>query len=97
MGFVEKSADEIVPHTQCRLGKWYYEGEGKRNFSRSPAFQELEAPHRDVHEAAIESVRLYRSGSPDDRARLESEVERMEKASLKVIQVLESLSGTVKG
>jgi DNA-binding FrmR family transcriptional regulator len=96
MGFVEKSADEIVPHTQCRLGKWYYEGEGKRTFSRLPAFQELEAPHREVHQAAIESVRLYRSGGTEDRARLESEVERMEKASLKVIQVLENLSGKSK-
>ena len=93
MGFVDKKTEDIVPHTQCRLGKWYYEGEGKRNFSRLSAFQDLDAPHREVHEAAIESVRLYRSGnSPEERLRLESEVERMEKASLKVIQILENLS-----
>ncbi len=36
-------------HINCRLGKWYYEGEGKQSFGHVPAYQGLESCHRDVH------------------------------------------------
>ncbi len=38
-------------HHQCRLGKWYYEGEGRDSFSHTTAFKALEAPHAQVHDA----------------------------------------------
>ncbi len=40
---------EFVNHHNCRLGKWYYEGDGKEYFSRSNAYKELENPHSVVH------------------------------------------------
>ncbi len=32
-------------HTLCRLGKWYYEDDGKHCFSQLPGYTEIEAPH----------------------------------------------------
>lgn len=38
-----------VDHYSCRLGKWYYEGEGKAHFSHVPAYKGLEQHHANVH------------------------------------------------
>ena len=40
---------QYVDYHNCRLGKWYYEGEGKENFSHCPSFGALEEPHSRVH------------------------------------------------
>jgi hypothetical protein len=42
---------EFVDHRHCRLGKWYYEGDGQTSFSRTYSFPNLERPHEQVHEA----------------------------------------------
>jgi len=39
----------FVDHHSCRLGKWYYQGEGKENFSSSSHYRALETPHAIVH------------------------------------------------
>lgn len=38
-----------VNHFNCRLGQWYYEGEGNAYFSHLPAFVNLEKYHEAVH------------------------------------------------
>ncbi len=48
--------DDFADHTRCRLGKWYYEGEGHSCFSRLAGFRELEKPHRAVHRHALEAL-----------------------------------------
>ncbi len=40
---------KFVDHHNCRLGKWYYEGDGKDNFSKTPSYSKLENPHAMVH------------------------------------------------
>lgn len=56
-----EEADAIqVSHTNCRLGKWYYEGTGKSTFSHTYAYRELESFHIDVHknvQLAMEMVK----------------------------------------
>ena len=57
-GHSEKGNGDFASHTACRLGKWYYEGQG-RSFSHLPAYRALEAPHAKVHgsgKLAIESA-----------------------------------------
>ena len=51
-------AFEFVDHHNCRLGKWYEQGDGKRFFAGSDAYQGLEAPHKVVHEQTREVFRL---------------------------------------
>lgn len=38
-----------VNHENCRLGKWYYEGDGARIFSDTLSFKQLENHHKNVH------------------------------------------------
>jgi len=39
----------FVNHKQCRLGKWYFEGEGKKYFSTTQNYTKLDKPHANVH------------------------------------------------
>lgn len=84
-----KSAYEFAEHTQCRLGKWYYEGEGKACFSKLPGYQEIEEPHRRVHQAAIAALKANANG--DDSTVL-AEAQRMEAASMLVLDNLEKMA-----
>ncbi|MDD5053696.1 MAG: methyl-accepting chemotaxis protein [Sulfuricurvum sp.] len=36
-------------HHDCRLGKWYEHGDGKKAFGHTDAYRRLEAPHQIVH------------------------------------------------
>ena len=45
----KKEQFKFVDHHNCRLGKWYYEGDGKENFSKKPSYSRLETPHSIVH------------------------------------------------
>ena len=40
---------KFVDHHNCRLGKWYYEGDGKENFANTKHYSKLESPHATVH------------------------------------------------
>lgn len=41
-----------VDGTSCRFGKWYYEGEGKKNFSSVASYKKVEVPHLTIHTEA---------------------------------------------
>ncbi|HEB91981.1 MAG TPA: hypothetical protein ENI94_00605 [Gammaproteobacteria bacterium] len=41
-----------VDHHNCRLGKWYYGGEGQAYFGATASFQTMESPHAAVHDSA---------------------------------------------
>jgi len=45
----KKEQFKFVDHHNCRLGKWYYEGDGKENFSNCQNYSKLEMPHSVVH------------------------------------------------
>lgn len=52
--FGENDNFKMTDHTQCRLGKWYYEGIGKEQFSFTQGYKALEAPHAKIHSNANE-------------------------------------------
>lgn len=41
-----------VDGTACRFGKWYYEGDGKKNFSSTAAYNKIGSPHLGIHTEA---------------------------------------------
>ncbi len=45
----EKPTFKFVDHHNCRLGKWYYEGEGHNHFSKLNSFSKIESVHSQVH------------------------------------------------
>jgi len=42
---------KFVSHENCRLGKWYEEGEGALYFKHAPIYKHLKEPHAAVHNA----------------------------------------------
>ncbi len=80
---------EIVTHTACRLGKWYYEGDGCEHFSQLPGYREMEGPHMEVHAKGIAALEASAQG---DIERMLSHVQAMETASNRVIDALNRMA-----
>ncbi|WP_430793457.1 CZB domain-containing protein [Azonexus hydrophilus] len=88
LGLSDLKPGELPDETQCRLGRWYYEGEGRAAFSRLPGYREMEAPHKAVHDEARQAVERYRSG---DIAGALAALTRMEDANLTVMAGMERI------
>ncbi len=80
---------DLSDHRHCRLGRWYYEGEGRTCFSRLPEFQAIEAPHRQVHVEGQAVLDAFDSG---DRDAVLRHLAAMEQASAEVQDNLERLA-----
>jgi methyl-accepting chemotaxis protein len=50
-------------HHQCRLGKWYEEGEGKLHFSHTNAYKKMENSHAKVHDIVLNTVTCIQNGT----------------------------------
>lgn len=77
----------VNQHTECRLGKWYYQGEG-RKFAGKDAFRRLEAPHKLVHECGRLALKANLEG---DEEIVTKYIEQMEQASVDVIKYVDAL------
>ncbi|HEX8986504.1 MAG TPA: methyl-accepting chemotaxis protein [Rhodocyclaceae bacterium] len=94
MGLSDKNAEDFASHMACRLGKWYYEGDGKECFSRLPGYRDVEPPHERVHQHGQNAVRLFRSGQFAEGL---VEVGEMERASMEVLGHLETMAKSGEG
>lgn len=65
MGQSQASAADIPDETQCRLGQWYYQGDGESLFGNVDGFRALEIPHREVHRQARAAVGYFHSNEHD--------------------------------
>ena len=86
----------FVSHHDCRLGKWYYEGEGQEFFASSQHYANLERPHEQVH-SSTEAVFAKLSQETDvlDYAALMPVVQAMESASQEVFRGLDQIGNDV--
>ncbi|WP_104743415.1 methyl-accepting chemotaxis protein [Helicobacter cinaedi] len=48
-----------VDHHNCRLGKWYFEGDGKAVFANTQGYKALDAFHAGVHTEAITLAQAF--------------------------------------
>ena len=87
-------AFDFVDHHHCRLGKWYYEGEGKAFFSSSVHYAELERPHAVVHDSTREIFTLL-EGERDYPALMKT-LRVMEEHSMEVFHKLDEIKHSVK-
>jgi len=62
MGLTQSHKNELASHQSCRLGQWYYQGEGKQCFAKLPEYKEVEKPHQQVHEAGKSAVNAIYQG-----------------------------------
>ena len=89
LGITQKRAGDFAGHTACRLGKWYYEGEGHGCFSKLPGYREVEPAHKAFHDSGAKAVECFHAG--DTEAGLEAAM-NMERASLTVLSELERMA-----
>lgn len=89
MGLSQKTATDFSGHTSCRLGKWYYEGEGRDCFSALPGYKETEPPHKLFHQQGIAAVNHYHAGEYEQGIHA---ILEMEKASIAVLSNLERMA-----
>jgi len=88
-GISSETESSFAAHTHCRLGKWYYEGEGKVSYSGLPGYRDMEGPHKRVHEAAFAALQAHGVGDVQGLLRAVAE---MEEASLSVQECLEHMA-----
>lgn len=86
-----KALDTFNSHTMCRLGKWYYEGEGRECFSKLAGYREIEQPHVEVHQHGVEALKFFHAQKFDEAV---NEVEKMEAASMRVLENLEMMASS---
>ena len=81
---------KFVDHHNCRLGKWYYEGDGKENFSNCQNYPRLEMPHATVHNGTHKIFDLMVEENVDMKA-LIAAFEEMENGSDNVFKTLDAI------
>ncbi|ATB68800.1 methyl-accepting chemotaxis protein [Sulfurospirillum diekertiae] len=50
-------------HHQCRLGKWYEHGDGKKAFENVPSYALLASPHQNVHDKIYASLACIKNNN----------------------------------
>ena len=82
-------ANQLVDHCHCRLGQWYYEGNGKVFFSHLSSYKLLEKPHIETHFYGAKAIEAFKNEQIDDAFTL---LAKMEEAGSLVISYLEKMS-----
>ncbi|MDD5384868.1 MAG: methyl-accepting chemotaxis protein [Gallionella sp.] len=94
MGISDREADSFAPHTDCRLGKWYFEGEGKDCFFKLDGYAAVANPHQAFHQHGREAVTAFRSGEPLRGIDL---IGKLEADSMEVLAALERIAVAGEG
>lgn len=81
-----KAEGDMGDHTTCRLGQWYYCGDGRKYHIGKAEFAALEAPHKAVHEFGVAALEAVAEGKPAGSLLL-----AMEEASDALMQGLDRL------
>lgn len=85
MGLNNMQPEDLSDHLNCRLGQWYYQGEGVDCFSKIDGYRQVENPHQLVHSNGKKALQNFHQGNMDMAMQ---NLEDMEKASIEVQQYL---------
>jgi len=92
MLFGDNADFKPVSHMQCRLGKWYYEGVGKEEFSHTKGYIELDKYHEKVHTNANQLAEECTSEKAFcTKEQIMGKVRTIEEASLGVYKELDNM------
>ncbi|KFN38619.1 MAG: chemotaxis protein [Sulfuricurvum sp. MLSB] len=80
----------FVDHHNCRLGKWYEQGEGAQFFKQTPSYTTLESPHSVVHNTTHKIFDLMHTETVGSDALVRA-FEEMEHASDGVFAILDQM------
>ena len=87
-GLSNETAHDFTDHHNCRLGKWYYEGDGRQH-SHLHGYKEMDEPHLALHREVIAALEANARGKVEDTL---AAVRRMETAGSRVIDALEKMA-----
>ncbi len=87
----KKPAFAFVDHKNCRLGKWYNEGFGKRYFSNTPSYNKLDHPHSVVHNGTHKVFDSIENEQHVDYDMAIDAFKEMEDASKEVFKLLDQI------
>ncbi|MCW8907729.1 MAG: methyl-accepting chemotaxis protein [Sedimenticola sp.] len=88
MGTSDTGPDQLPDASECRLGQWYYDGEGQEHFAGLPGYRQMETPHQAVHDSAREAVTRFHEG---DYSGALKALTAMEQANLTVMAGMEQI------
>ncbi|PAF52158.1 methyl-accepting chemotaxis protein [Helicobacter sp. 13S00477-4] len=81
-----------VQHQNCRLGKWYFEGDGKKYFSTTQGYKHLDTYHATVHtEANTLAKTLLEEPNSLNKNFIDQKISAMENGSMGVIKSIEEM------
>jgi len=92
-GHDDWSSSAMPDHHHCRLGKWYDNIKNEK-IRAHPAFKNLVAPHKDVHDAGHRALSAAEQGNSTDAF---AALVDLEKASTKVLNGLQDLASAMEG
>ncbi|WP_445323162.1 CZB domain-containing protein [Photobacterium sp. J15] len=78
----------VNSHKECRLGKWYFEGSGAKNFSHLNGFKKINSPHEKVHSSGREALQ---AGMNNEFELMLQHINAMESASEEVVFNIDGL------
>lgn len=85
---IHKGHHDFTTHTQCRLGKWYYDEENMSKYKSSYKYSHLETPHKLVHDSGHEALDLFKGG---EITKMIDALDNMEAASIETTQLIAEL------
>ena len=88
-GMSDKGADDFADHHNCRLGNWYFKGEGAEKYSAHSAFKQLDAPHVQIHTYGLNALKAMKNNNMEQAVK---DLAVMESASVDVVNLLSKLS-----
>ncbi|BEG56545.1 Methyl-accepting chemotaxis protein [Helicobacter sp. NHP21005] len=82
---------KIVDGHNCRLGKWYYEGNGKEHFSNTPSYRSLEPFHNSLHDEANSLVNMLKDRTSITEEVIEKSIDSIEQHSKNVCDTIDKM------
>jgi methyl-accepting chemotaxis protein len=83
-----------VDDQNCRFGKWYFEGEGKKSFNQYPSFSKIKPVHADIHchiHHAISMLDGSWEGSSATQAKILNSFNKAEQASYSLMGLIDQM------
>lgn len=87
-GLSSQSIDSFSDHHQCRLGQWYYQGQG-RDLAMLDSYRAIEKPHMKVHQDGIKALTAKIEKRHEDCI---TALYSMELASREVLDLLDAIA-----
>ncbi|MEA3229090.1 MAG: methyl-accepting chemotaxis protein [Campylobacterota bacterium] len=90
--FIGEATGHFSSESECRLGKWYFEGTGKDKFGKCPSYNKMAMPHKEVHDNIKKAVDCVEQGTcTEESQNVMTYFKSAEKSSIKVIDNLNAM------